>query len=418
MTTTSMRRAPHACFDAMEHIDACTAPDGLSSEQIHDFDMALQFLQQYTGSTGTFNSYRREIERLLHWCWHITFKTLDGLKRDDIENFIRFSQRPPAAWIGIKKAPRFLEKDGKREPNPEWRPFVATVSKSAFKKGQTPSKKDYFASNNSIKQLMAITSSFYQYLLLEEYTYTNPVALIRQKSKFVQKRQGQTKVRRLSPLQWQMVIDTAEQMAADNPGSHERTLFMVSALYSMYLRISELAASERWVPTMNDFHKDQDGLWWFTTVGKGNKERQIAVSDTMLMALKRWRKFQGCTVLPSPADDSPLLPVHRGQGPMSNTTHIRAIVQSCFDQAIQRLAAQKQTEEADAMMDATVHWLRHTGISDDVKIRPREHVRDDAGHSSSAITDKYIDIELKERHKSAKRKPIQVSQKKSGEKLF
>jgi hypothetical protein len=58
------------------------------------------------------------------------------------------------------------------------------------------------------------------------------------------------------------------------------------------------------------------------------------------------------------------------------------------------------------MMDATVHWLRHTGISDDVKIRPREHVRDDAGHSSGAITDKYIDIELKEHHKSAKRKPI------------
>jgi len=58
------------------------------------------------------------------------------------------------------------------------------------------------------------------------------------------------------------------------------------------------------------------------------------------------------------------------------------------------------------MMDATVHWLRHTGISDDVKIRPREHVRDDAGHSSSAITDRYVDVELKERHKSAKKKKI------------
>ena len=37
-------------------------------------------------------------------------------------------------------------------------------------------------------------------------------------------------------------------------------------------------------------------------------------------------------------------------------------------------------------------------------------MRDDAGHSSGAITDKYIDIELKERHKSAKRKPIQTGQ--------
>ena len=49
-----------------------------------------------------------------------------------------------------------------------------------------------------------------------------------------------------------------------------------------------------------------------------------------------------------------------------------------------------------------------TGISDDVKTRPREHVRDDAGHSSGAITDRYIDIELRERHRSAKEKIIKI----------
>ena len=60
------------------------------------------------------------------------------------------------------------------------------------------------------------------------------------------------------------------------------------------------------------------------------------------------------------------------------------------------------------LLSATVHWLRHTGISEDVKIRPREHVRDDAGHSSSAITDRYIDIETRARHASAKKKPIKA----------
>ena len=45
----------------------------------------------------------------------------------------------------------------------------------------------------------------------------------------------------------------------------------------MYLRISELAASKRWMPKMNDFARDSDNNWWFTTVGKGNKQRQIAV---------------------------------------------------------------------------------------------------------------------------------------------
>ena len=253
----------------------------------------------------------------------------------------------------MKKAPRFIDAEGRRIPNPEWRPFVATVSKAAFKKGHQPDKQDYSASNAATKDRLAIISSFYQYLLLAEYTYTNPVALIRQKSKFVQKRQGHTQVRRLSQLQWQALIETAQAMATENPGAHERTLFMISILYSLYLRISELAASERWVPTMNDFYQDQDGRWWFTTVGKGNKERQIAVSDAMLAALKRWRKFLGFSALPSPADDSPLFPLHRGKGPLSNTTHIRAIVQTCFDQAIQRLAQAGKPEEAETLMEAT-----------------------------------------------------------------
>ena len=157
---------------------------------------------------------------------------------------------------------------------------------------------------------------------------------------------------------------------------------------------------------MNNFNKDHEGRWWFTTVGKGNKERQIAVSDTMLFALRRWRKFQGHSALPSLADNAPLFPVHRGQGPLSSTTHVRDIVQTCFDEAINSLAVQGLNEESEALMDATVHWLRHTGISEDVKVRPREHVRDDAGHSTGAITDRYIDIELTERHKSAKRKKI------------
>ena len=70
----------------------------------------------------------------------------------------------------------------------------------------------------------------------------------------------------------------------------------------------------------------------------------------------------------------------------------------------------ERLQEAEGLIEATVHWLRHTGISEDVKHRPREHVRDDAGHSSSAITDKYIDVELKARHASAKRKKVKSTE--------
>jgi site-specific recombinase XerD len=398
---------PQPLFDTIECINDQIQFNYLSQQyKLNDIEQAQSFLKSYKGSQGTFNSYRREIERLLHWCALVANKSLKELKRDDIEAFIIFCQKPPRSWIGKTKPARFIIKEGLRIPNPEWRPFVVTLSKLARRKGAEIDPKKFALAHGSLRELFAILSSFFNYLLQEEYVTMNPVMLIRQKSKFIRKSQGQAKIRRLTELQWQYVIKTAKDLAALDPALHERTLFIMSTLYSMYLRISELAASVRWTPSMNHFHRDSDGHWWFTTVGKGNKERQIAVSDSMLKALKRWRAHLNLSLLPSPADLTPLLPKTKSTGPIKSMNYIRNIVQYCFDQAIEQLQQDGLAEEAETLNEATVHWLRHTGISDDVKIRPREHVRDDAGHSSSAITDRYIDIELRERHRSAKKKII------------
>ncbi|MCT4634873.1 MAG: tyrosine-type recombinase/integrase [Rickettsiales bacterium] len=400
-------KQPLAIFDSMEFLIDQKDFSYLDADyNLSDVHQAHAFLKSYKGSAGTFNSYRREIERLIQWCALIANKSLKDLKREDIELFIEFSQKPPKNWIGLHKPPRFIELDGVRVPNPDWKPFIVTVSKLKHRQGDRPELKNFELKQGALKQIFAIIGSFYNYLLQEEYVEINPVAMIRQKSKFIRKVQEKPKIRRLSDLQWKYVMDCAKRQADCGDDYHERTLFMMSALYSMYLRISELAASKRWSPKMNDFSSDSDGNWWFTTVGKGNKQRQIAVSDDMLEALKRWRKHLGLTQLPSPADDSPLIPKALGRGPISSTTYIRKIVQGCFDQAISQLKHDNLLEESDSLVEATVHWLRHTGISEDVKTRPKEHVRDDAGHSSSAITDKYIDIKLKERHKSAKKKSI------------
>lgn len=385
-------------FDRMENIN----DHGISHVYQEDFEKAHSFLKSYVGSLGTFNAYRRELERLLQWCGLKAHKSLKELTRDDMEDFIKFCQKPPKSWIGLKKVPRFVVRNGVRVPNPSWRPFVVRVTKAAFKHGERPQKKEF--SFLQTKDLFAILNSFFNYLIQENYVQANPISLIRQKSKYI--RTYQAPIRRLTEVQWQCVLDTADRMAAKDPGKHERTYFILSILYSLYLRISELTANKRWTPEMRHFYKDPDGNWWFATVGKGNKHRDIAVSDTMLEALKRWRTHLGLSPLPNASDKSPLIPKLLGQGPITHTNHIRRIVQECFGKARVALEKQNKSEEADSLMEATVHWLRHTGISDDVKIRPREHVRDDAGHSSSAITDRYIDIERKERHNSAKNKRI------------
>ena len=222
--------------------------------------------------------------------------------------------------------------------------------------------------------------------------------------KFIQKQSNAPVVRRLSEQQWQTVLSAATHMAEENPKRHKRTLFMLQLLYGLYLRISELAASKRWSPKMSDFFRDSNDDWWFKTVGKGNRMRHIAVSNDVLEAFKQYRCYLGYATLPSPDDLQPLIPKERGGGGMESTRVIRQLVQLSFDAAVEQLRALNEHEEAEMLRSATVHWLRHTGISDDVKHRPREHVRDDAGHSSSAITDRYIDVELKARAKSAKDK--------------
>lgn len=398
-------------FDSLNHIHKNHDNVILPNNRFHnDFIYCLNFLKSYTGSEGTFNSYRRETERLLQWSWLIKNSSIDSLRRDDIEQYIHFCQNPPKSWISLKKVPRFIEKNGKRIPNDEWRPFVVTISKASRKNGHSVSIDQFKLSQGAVQEIFAILGTLFNFLIAEEYLVSNPVALIRQKSKFIRKRQNNAPIRRLSLIQWEAVLRAAETLAEDSPEKHERTRFILSLLFGMYLRISELAASDRWIPSMNDFSKDSNGHWWFTTVGKGNKERQIAVSDAMLESLTRWRLFLGLTPLPSPSDNSPLLPKLRGNGPMSDTAPIRRIVQRCFDMAGEQLRIKGLAEEADNLSAATVHWLRHTGISEDVKIRPREHVRDDAGHSSSATTDRYIDIEKQARYQSARKKTIEPSE--------
>jgi site-specific recombinase XerD len=382
-----------------------TAP----SFAVKDYQMALNFLYSYRGSTDTFGAYRRDLERLLQWSWFVRQQSFLDHKREDIESFIEFCLKPPKRWISFKKVARFKKDKGEKAPNSEWRPFEAHVSKKDHKAGITPDKNKYQFSQSALKVMFNILSSFYNFLLQEQVVQANPFVLIRQKSKFLQREAKTQVIRRLSNEQWETVINVAKDKAAQNP-SHERTVFILSCLFGMYLRISELAASLRWTPTMGDFFKDAEGHWWFKTIGKGNKARQIAVSDAMLNALKRYREnYMKLSPLPPLNEKTPLIShLKNPNKPLTNDGPIRNLVQQCFDEATYLLESEGKQEEAEGLRIATVHWLRHTGISEDVKRRPREHVRDDAGHSSGAITDRYIDVELRERARSAKDKMISL----------
>ena len=145
---------PLALFDTLKLIDEPVAYDYLDDVYcLDDIEQGKQFLKLYIGSQGTFNSYRREIERLIHWAALAEKKSLSQLNRHDIENFITFCSKPHKSWIGTTKPPRFLNKEGVRVPNVKWRPFVVTVSKAKHQAGELPEIKQFELASSSIREI-------------------------------------------------------------------------------------------------------------------------------------------------------------------------------------------------------------------------------------------------------------------------
>lgn len=377
-----------------------------SDHAADDYRSVLKFLIDHAESSeDTFTSYRRDAERLLQWCWRIADKSILTLDRDDISQFMKFMVSPPAAWVGTKNVARFKNssKTHSREPNADWRPFVRKIPKSASKsaKSEKQATTKYQMSTAAINACFRIISAFYDRQMKDGVLPINPVAQMPRglRKKLAPVTEAVAPKRRLTDLQWSYVIETAELMTVDP--EHERTLFIMTALYGMYLRISEIVGT-----SMGDFRQDEDQNWWFHVQGKGDKPRRVTVSDTMLSALKRYREYLGLPSLPSVGDNTPILMSNRDGTAIKSSRSIRYIVQKCFDDSYERMKKDFDDDSAETLKACTVHWLRHTGISVDVQRRPRSHVRDDAGHSHMSTTDSYIDSDDRERHETARKKPI------------
>lgn len=394
---------PIAIFDSLEFIKTTESVRYQEGSLLaEDFSIALAYLKSHGESLGTFNSYRREIERLLQWCLHVSHKSLKELMPEDINNFINFCQNPPSSWVGSKKISRFVGKKSLRLPNPDWRPFFSLPPKETQSQEQKPQKtNDTGLSPASYKEMLSILESFFNFLMRRDHITVNPVSFIYQKTKNESKELEKRKIRKLTKRQWAYVMLAAERLALTN-FDHERTLFLITCLYSMYLRISELCVTPCWCPAMNHFYQNSQGQWWFMVRGRKNKQREVAVSNVMLNALMRWRAYLDLFPLtPLADDDSPLFPKKKGEGGISSANFMRKLVRECFTQAAHLLHEDQFYDEAKSLAQLFPDCIHYTAIAEDLNYRPFDHVRDDAGHNSQT-THLYINMLQKRDHVEAK----------------
>lgn len=423
---------PKAVFDEIEELKRFSGarivkakphvlamPKHLDAEKVlEDYRSSLDFLLSYSASNDTFKSYRREIDRFILWLWFIQKDHLVSIKRGDIETYLDFIRNPPLDWIGIERSRRFILRDGIREPNDAWRPFVVSIPKSARKKGEELDERQWKQSPSALKSTMAILRTYFEYLLDEEIVDRNPVAQIKARSRKATSTQKSGDIKRLTHLQITYLFDAVDSMETIlGRNQYERLRFILHCMMSMYLRISEIASPGDRQPVHGDFFyrihtsgRHQEKTWWFRVVGKGNKEREIPVSNDLLEQLKRYRFHLGLTPLPSIGEKLPLFQKDIGKGGLTSSRHVRSMLQEVFDKASLLLREKGKHDDADALDACTVHWLRHTGISIDVQHRPLSHVRDGAGHASIATTGIYVENDALEVHRSAEKASILKNQ--------
>ncbi|WP_462152856.1 tyrosine-type recombinase/integrase [Pseudoalteromonas xiamenensis] len=341
-----------------------------------------QFLYVYgRKSEGTFNRFRNEIERFCLWAWLINGQSVFTLRREDIEAYTDFVVEPRKDWCSESVQWRYKDNEGRRQVNGAWRPFI---------------NKQVQVSQQTLAAMFTALNVFYKFALLEEKCFSNFVPVVKKNSPYLVVQSQINLPDTLSNLQWEYVLNVTKDACQEEPNL-ERNLFVLACLKGLYLRISELSERPHWSPVMSHFWQDADGFWFFRVMGKGNKLRDVTLSDEIVEYLRRYRLYRGLPPLPRVDEAFPVIHKIRGQGGMT-VRQLRRLVQESFDLAETSLRKDGFVDEAEQLASATAHWLRHTGATHDAQIRPLKHLSEDLGHAKIATTDQiYIQTNVKER---------------------
>ena len=355
-------------------------------------------------SEHTYVRFRNEVERFLLWVFLFCDKPVQELRKTQLLDYADFCWKPPVNWISLANADRFIHQDGFYHSNSLWAPFRLKTPKN--QPNINIDKKKYRPSQETLTATFTALVAFYKYLMNEEICAGNPAQIAKTDCRYFIADAQVKEVRRLSEAQWQYVMETVHEMAAED-SLYERSLFIVATLKTLFLRISELSERRDWSPTMGHFWQDENQNWWLKIFGKGRKLRDVTVPTQYLDYLKRYRSFRGLPPLPYPGEQSPLVEKVRGQGGMT-ARHLSRLVQDVFDATYIKIKTRLGEDQARKLQEASTHWLRHTGASMEIERgRALKDVSEDLGHASMATTDTiYVQSETRKRAESGKGRKV------------
>lgn len=346
-----------------------------------DIDALKAWLGRFLDTRTTFDSYRKEAERLLLWSTIELGKPLSALTHEDLLVYQRFLGDPQPAERWVMKAGRKWSRF-----DPEWRPFAGPLAPT------------------SQRQAIIILNTMFSWLVNAGYLAGNPLSLSRQRQ-----RKAKPRITRfLDDQLWSEVKTSIDTMPRETDREREhyfRVRWLFSLLYLCGLRISEVILN-----SMGGFfvRRDSEGeeRWWLEITGKGEKTRLVPATAELMIELARYRRENGLSPLPVPGEPTPLLlPIGGKQRPLTRSA-VHLVVKEVFARTAARMRERGPESErlANLVEDASAHWMRHTAGSSMADSMDLRNVRDNLGHSSISTTNSYLHTEDDQRHRETEAK--------------
>lgn len=345
-----------------------------------DVQAIMAWLARFVDTKTTFDNYRKEAERLLLWSTIDQAKPVSSLTHEDLLIYQRFlaDPQPEGRWVMHGR------KVGRQDP--AWRPFAGPLSPT------------------SQRQAMVILNAFFSWLVNAGYLAGNPLSLSR-----ARQRKAKPRVTRfLEEDLWNEVKVTIEGMPRETNREREhyhRVRWLFSLFYITGIRVSEVVQN-----SMGGFFllKDKDGeyRWWLEITGKGDKTRMVPATDDLISELKRYRREMGLSPLPVEGEQVPLVLPIGGKQRFMTRAAVHMILKQIFLLTAERLNLRgaEHKHQAQRLLAASAHWMRHTAGSNMARSMDIRHVRDNLGHESITTTNIYLHSEDDQRHQETEEK--------------
>jgi integrase/recombinase XerD len=343
-------------------------------EANNDLDAIASWLNRYTLEPHTYRAYRKEAERFLLWAIVERGKALSDLLVEDCTAYKAFlaNLNPDTDW-------RWISPIARKRFSQYWRPFTGVLSPL------------------SQKHALTIITSLLDWLCSQRYLLSNPLAAI-PKLKFTRR----IKVESALPLPAWKAFYAWSREQTDTPA-------VIALAAIVLMRDAGLRLHE--VCTLTKENLSFDNGWEATFIGKGSKERNVPLSESIIACLEKHLLDRGQDFNTLPTVSHLINP--KSYVALSNEDQARRRKQGGYSSGgLARLIKQlfKRFESAHpefsdtSLRDIHPHALRHTfgrhaveaGIDLDV-------IQQVLGHSSLATTTIYTQGNKQRRKEQLKR---------------